>query len=545
VDEDRFQARDAHASTLLLSLILLAYLAISLITQRHAGLGPLVETIRLAQGVVTLGALVFLLLTRQRPRQGVALAIWLVLVIPILPTALVVGLRWFQLRRPWEAFPGLHLVLISLALITPRSFWLGVVFVAAFSAEAIGLAVWLRVTDPAAFPPLEPTMTMVVACTSLGLLWMREQRRRATMQFLNVQGERAMLAHLTETLHETRQRLEASARVLASALRELPGPGDGAADPMTARMGQAVERLRSVDARLGDLAAGAPPRATAEAPDQPGVGEQQFRSRDTHVSVTLFGIILAVACSLAAAGSGPTSVGGGRWGILGCAVLALACVVALRRRRAQPSESFAVAVFLLMLAPLPALFAFLHAQWVRLPIPIPMFTGPKMIMAIVPFVLPRSLWLGIAVEGVMGLTCLGIYMMLDFAHLQHRIPYAEPWITLLYCAVGIGLVVLRDQRRAASVGLMREEIEAAAITRRSAVLLAILDETGSPLQVLSVSLGLLARRGGAIAPHVQRMTEAVESFAEARRVLTETPLLHARPRLTFDAARELARREPG
>jgi hypothetical protein len=165
-------------------------------------------------------------------------------------------------------------------------------------------------------------------------------------------------------------------------------------------------------------------------------------------------------------------------------------------------------------------------------------------MALVPFVLPRWLWLGIAVEAVMGALCLGIYVMLDLGSQQHRIPYAEPWVTLLYCAVGIGLVVLRDQRRAASLSLLREEIEADAIARRSSVVLAILDETGSPLQVLSVSLGLLARRGGAIAPHVRRMTEAVESFAEARRVLTETPLLQARPRLTFDAARELTPHAP-
>jgi hypothetical protein len=545
VDEDRFQARDAHDSTILLTLIVLAYLGISVVTQRAAGLGRLVESLRLGHLALTLGALVFLLRTRRHPREGAALAVWLLIVIPALPMGVVSALRWHELGRPWEAFPALHLVLISLALITPGSFWLGIVFVAAFTAEAIGLTIWLRRADPGRFPHLEPTMTFVVACSSLGLLWMREQRRRATLGFLSAQGERAMLEHLTETLRETRERLASSAQVLSSALEELPRQEDAAADPMTQRMALAVERLRSVDARLAGLAGGTS-RADAEvARDLASIraGEQQFRARDTHGSVMRFAFILALACTLAAVGT-PASVGLGRWFTAGCGLLGATAFAILARRRARPSEPFAVAMFLLILAPLPPLFAYLHVQWVRLDIPIPLFTGPKMVMALVPFVLPRSLWLGIAIEAVMGALCVGIYMMLNLGSLQHRIPYTEPWLTLLYCAVGVGLVVLRDQRRAASAGLLREEIEADALARRSAVLLAILDETGSPLQVLSVSLGLLARRGGAIAPHVRRMTEAVESFAEARRVLTDTPLLHTRPRLTFDAARELTRRAP-
>jgi hypothetical protein len=74
------------------------------------------------------------------------------------------------------------------------------------------------------------------------------------------------------------------------------------------------------------------------------------------------------------------------------------------------------------------------------------------------------------------------------------------------------------------------------------VLLAILDETGSPLQVLSLTLDALASRGDAFATHVPRMIEAVNSFADARRSLMEAPLPGARARLGFDAARELSRR---
>jgi hypothetical protein len=375
---------------------------------------------------------------------------------------------------------------------------------------------------------------------------MREQRRRATHRFLGVEGERTMLAHLTETLRETRQRLDSSARVLAAALQELPRQDDLAARPETRMMEQAVERLRSVDARLADLAGSTTGAGAAARGDRTSSreSEQQFRARDTHVSVMWFAFTVAVTCAVGAAGMGNMEVGLGRWFLVGCLLLSAAGGGVLALRRGRPSEAFAVGVFLAILAPLPPLFGYLHAHWARLPGPIPLFMGPKMLMAVVPFVLPRSLWLGIAVEAVMGAVCLGIYVMLDLGSQHHRIPYAEPWITLLYCAVGIGLVVLRDQRRAASVNLLREEIEADAMARRSAVLLAILDETGSPLQVLSTSLGLLARRGGALAAHVRRMTEALASFAEARRVLTETPLLHARPGLTFDAARELAPRPP-
>jgi len=188
------------------------------------------------------------------------------------------------------------------------------------------------------------------------------------------------------------------------------------------------------------------------------------------------------------------------------------------------------------------LFVYMHVQWARVDLPIAMFTGPKLIMAIVPLVLPRFLWLGIAVEAVMGALCLALYVLLDFGAQQHRIPYADPWTTLLFCAVGIGLVISREQRRAASVQLLREEVEAAARARRSAVLLAILDETGSPLQVLSFTIDTMASRRDAFATHVPRMIEAVNSFADARRSLMEAPLPGTRPHIGFDAAQELSRR---
>jgi hypothetical protein len=542
VEQDRFQARDAHTSTVLLTLILLAHLGISLVTQRAADLGRLVETLRGAQVVTAFAGLAVLLRARRQPREGVALAIWLLLVVPTLPIGLVTAMRWHQLGRPWEAFPALHLALISLALITPRSFWLGVGFVAAFTAETLGVALWLRRVDPVRFPRLEPMATVLVGCVSMGLLWMRAQRRRTTLRYLDVEGEMAMLAHLTEKLRETRARLESSGRVLMSALAELSR--GGAAEPLLDRVRQAVARLQSVDARLAALETA--PRGTngeaASAEVAARAGEQQFRARDTHDSVMLFAVLLGTACTTAALDMGDVSVGYGRWFYGGCGLLSALALGELARRRARPSETHATAIFLLILAPLPPLFVYTHLQWARSVVPIAMFTGPKLIMAIVPLVLPRFLWLGIAVEAVMGVLCLALYVLLDLGSQQYRLPYADPWTTLLYCAVGIGLVISREQRRTASVRLLREEVEAAARARRSAVLLAILDETGSPLQVLSLSLDMLASRGDAFGSQVPRMIEAVNHFSDARRSLMEAPLFGARSRLGFDAAQELARR---
>src|SRR5262245_42151019 len=112
LEEDRFQARDAHISTLLLALILLVHLGISLVTQRPAPLGRLVETLRHAQVATAFGALAVLVEIRRQPRWGAILAIWLLLVVPTLPIAVVVAARWHELGRPWEAFPALHLALI-------------------------------------------------------------------------------------------------------------------------------------------------------------------------------------------------------------------------------------------------------------------------------------------------------------------------------------------------------------------------------------------------------------------------------------------------
>ena len=84
-------------------------------------------------------------------------------------------------------------------------------------------------------------------------------------------------------------------------------------------------------------------------------------------------------------------------------------------------------------------------------------------------------------------------------------------------------------------------VELAAVARRSSVLLAILDETGSPLQVLSLSVGMIGAKHPEAAV-VREMNEALEGFAAARRKLSATPLLHANERLTLDAAHELERR---
>src|SRR5262249_55669481 len=75
-----------------------------------------------------------------------------------------------------------------------------------------------------------------------------------------------------------------------------------------------------------------------------------------------------------------------------------------------------------------------------------------------------------------------------------RIPMSEPWTLLIYLLIAGALLVMREQRRVASIRILRADRERAALTRQAGVVLALLDQLGTPLQTLTISTAMVFRQ---------------------------------------------------
>ncbi|HEX6837738.1 MAG TPA: hypothetical protein VF334_14260, partial [Polyangia bacterium] len=102
--------------------------------------------------------------------------------------------------------------------------------------------------------------------------------------------------------------------------------------------------------------------------------------------------------------------------------------------------------------------------------------------------------LGLPLILVTAADALALYWMLGFGALKDRLSVTEPWTTLVFMAVGIVALLQRDQRRVASLALLRAEARASEQHRRAAMLLALRDQLNTPLQTLVIGAARLTAR---------------------------------------------------
>src|SRR5262249_10101141 len=122
--------------------------------------------------------------------------------------------------------------------------------------------------------------------------------------------------------------------------------------------------------------------------------------------------------------------------------------------------------------------------------------GPKLLIVLLPVAVPSPLWLAVGLEVAFSLEAPVLFYGFGFHEQSYRFATSEPWLTLVYAGVGIALSVMRDQRRVASLRLLRTDVDVSTLARRSGLAMAVLDQAGSPLQVLALYVGALRRRHG-------------------------------------------------
>jgi hypothetical protein len=183
-----------------------------------------------------------------------------------------------------------------------------------------------------------------------------------------------------------------------------------------------------------------------------------------------------------------------RWLWRSASVAGILCAGLLHLLRRRPSAALSLAVKLAFLAACLGMFALAQPLWAQAGVPYEAFAGNKLLLVGMALFLPRPLWLGLLLEAVFAAEAVGLYARLHMATIAERLCSPEPWATLLYAAVGVGLLVMREQRRVASVALLRLEAERSALQRRTLLYLALRDQINTPLQTLTMGAALMRIR---------------------------------------------------
>jgi hypothetical protein len=481
-EEELFDARDSSSSAIVLGLLVFFLTGIHLLVSRAVTPRALIN-VRIVLCAVSAGGVLYLLATRKRPNAKVALAFSGLLIATLLVATPIAAVAWQRAGRPWEFHVLAQFVLLSAAAASPRPYRLALAILLVLLGTALVLHFWFvhAGTPPDRLPIGEPYMILSFATISFAVLHLRRRRRELGLQFLRRSAEALTLQRLAALLGGIAREVSSAAGALTEATRRLRGSSDNA---VLAPVERAVERVVSV--RDGLDKAISRGRATV-ADDE----ERAFHARDAHTAVMILATTAAVLCAVVSLATHNLDVGKLPLFLIGTGSLSAAAAASLYLTRRQPSERYALALFLVVVLPLFAQFAYATPGWAASGRPFEPLPGNKMFLLILPLIVPRRPWLAVSLELLMALFSIALYFHFGLDHTRDRSPYAEPWLTVSYLLVGLALVAGRENRRVMSLRLLRADREVATLLSSAGLSLTLLDQLGSPLQLLTVSVELL------------------------------------------------------
>jgi hypothetical protein len=269
--------------------------------------------------------------------------------------------------------------------------------------------------------------------------------------------------------------------------------------------------------------------------------EQRFTARDAHDSATLglaIAMVLFVMNAFAFRRWVPHVASVAVWG----AVAALIACGYLIVRRRRPSERVALTTFFTLYV-----FALSFATWGSVVVfsvhrPYAPFGPYEVMMVMVSLVVATRFWVAIAIVLLTGANAIAVYLFLHMGARKDIVPLSEPWSMLVFLLLAVGLVMMREQRRVASVRLFRAEWELVALQRQADLFLALRDQLGSPLQRLVLYTALLERTHPPesvvpIRASVERLVALSQQLANVEQAFVSSGM----HRESLDAERELER----
>lgn len=202
------------------------------------------------------------------------------------------------------------------------------------------------------------------------------------------------------------------------------------------------------------------------------------------------------------------------WISTGTFYAALLLVLVIR----PPSDAFGAKAFALVVTVGVVQSIVANELIVREGIHVEPFLGAKLMALAVALVAPPSLRIGLV-----ALVVMGLFPFVEFFHwsasVRRGMPMTEPWATLLYVAVAVGLLLHRRHQLASQRRLVQAETRAASFHMYMRKFLAVRDLTSSPLQSIEMSVGTLRSRYPDAEPQLDRIERQVERLARMSRAL--------------------------
>jgi hypothetical protein len=521
-------AREAHTGATLIALLVMLWGGVSLFfVPRETFAAP-----NIVQVLVCGPAFVYFLATRKRPSRRVATtfsAVALAYSLALLPWTAVV---WCALGRPWEALTVPQIASVGMALVIPSRPAIGVTLLLLFAAEGIFAIGYARHVGLSALVPVtEPYATLSFAALGLGLFVSRRRRQALAEQFIVVQSETEALRRVAPLFASVREDLDTQLGIIDAEIEQLDERNK--IDPAPATIGRARVRLSELSGKLDALASDPAGESCQDA-------EKRLLDRDAQTGVTIMTAIGATANLLGlfiaiAEGAVPAIA------FLAKVIFDGAMLAQLVRTRHRPSRRRATWLLILLFATSLPLICSNQLLLMRLQRPYTPFLGHKVAMVALGITAASRFGLSLALILVTAIAALALYVGLDLAAHKDVTPIVEPWVTMVFLLIALLSLWMREQRRVASLRLLRAETQATALHRRARMVLALRDRINSPLQILVVSAG---RTDSQLpAESRKRIQDAVSQLTRLSRQLSRLDALIPERSQTpsLDADRELRR----
>jgi hypothetical protein len=506
-ESDVWEAREANGGAMLLALLVLLWGLVSLV---FVPMPPFTAAM-VIQVIACVPALVYFIARRHRPSRRVALGFSVAAIAYTLTLVPWMAIVWCTVGRPWEAFTVPQLGSVCMAFAVPRRLWPGFILIVLFAGESIFAYGYARHLSLGALVPVtEPSASVAFAMVGAILFLSRSRRHALAQQHVRAQSEVQALRRVAPLFTRVRQDL---GRQLAAIDGEIETLGKRRHDDTASqRMGRALGRLTDLTGLLDGLLA-----APAGAPCLEA--ERQLLDRDAQLGVTMMAALGATLCAMAillTRGQGVLPVHA--YGAKGALDATVAIFLVATRRR--PSLRRATWALVLLMATALPLVSYVELPLLRAHRPYTALLGHKVIMLGLGLTGASRYGLTLALILVTAADALALYFGLQLGRHKDVIVMAEPSVTLVFVLVALLSLRLREQRRVASVQLLRAETEAAALHRRAAMFLALRDRLNSPLQTLVISAA--ARPDSALPPHSrERIRRAVCQLVALSRTLAE------------------------
>jgi hypothetical protein len=215
------------------------------------------------------GGLALVLYGRRNLDPRWSLAAFVVLVLPLLPIFWVSESAAVAAGRLWQPFIGRKLILLGLALLTPRSSAVAALLLALFMIESV--AVWVRLDlahDPIATAAGEPWVTLVFFVAALLVVVERRHRRRLQRELLEAVREAEALRQVVDVSTAIRDQVNTPLQTLELSIALLARRHPEERHVLD-RMGRSVRKLvrisRTFDRQAAERSAITRMRAVREA----------------------------------------------------------------------------------------------------------------------------------------------------------------------------------------------------------------------------------------------------------------------------------------